>query len=76
MAQFPNVYHQTFALSTMRDCYIVVALVSTLPDDTSEILQDKAFCQAYIVAAHNTITLLMHSWPAICSHLTSVKVQL
>lgn len=75
MPQLPNVYHQTFAWSAKKDCYIAGALFSTLPDDTSEILQEKAFCQAYILPAHNPITLLMHSWPVICSRLSSQKVQ-
>lgn len=73
MPQFPNVYQQTFACSTKKDCNIAGALFSTFLDDASEILQGKAFCQAYILPTHNPITQLMHSWPVICSHLSALN---
>lgn len=40
--QFPNGHYQTFARSTKKDCYIAGALFSTLPDDTSENVQEKS----------------------------------
>lgn len=46
--------------SLLTDCFTAGVLFSTLKNETSEIHQEKSFCQSYIFPAHEPVTLIMH----------------